>query len=267
MNFNLNDGLWWYIVNKCFNSQMSLDPTHGDFISIILMTVGFTVVTILVAYLLGSINSAIIISKMLYGDDIRTHGSGNAGATNMLRTFGLRAAILTLVGDMLKTAIAIFIGGALGGFTYANGIAVGFSGYNFGIPLTYVAGIFAIIGHILPVFYKFKGGKGVLCTATMALILNPIEFAILIALFIAIVCMSKYVSLGSVCAAVLYPVLVCGHIRIFAPPLNGFVALITVIIAIIVVYCHRENLKRISNGTEKKISIGGNKKENGDAEK
>ena len=247
--FNLNNGLWYYIVNVANDGLVEW--------KIILLTVAFAFIAIAAGYLLGSINSAIIISKLLYGDDIRRHGSGNAGMTNMLRTYGKNAAILTLVGDLLKTVIAIVIGSILGGFGYIGGISVG---GNCVMPLNYMAGFAAVVGHILPIYYKFKGGKGVLCTATLALVLTPIEFGILLLLFVAMVAWSKYVSLGSVTVATLYPVLVHGHFPMMNSTPTGVLSLVTVLLAIIIVYCHRENLKRISQGTERKLSVGGKKK-------
>ena len=208
----------------------------------------FVVATIVCAYLLGSINSAILISKTLYKDDIRNHGSGNGGMTNMLRTFGRGAAGLTLLGDMLKTVLAITVAGLLLGFNYGGGIS-----YNDGY--CYVAGLFAVMGHVFPVYYGFKGGKGVLVTATMALMLTPIPFLILFAIFALIVWISRYVSLGSVCSAILYPVVVTSYIKLFGAPVPGLISLCTIIIAVFVVWCHRENLKRISDRTERKLSF------------
>lgn len=249
--FSLNEGLWFYIVHH-------LKLINSDF-KYIALTSGFAAVAIIAGYLLGSINSAIIVSKTLYGDDIRNHGSGNAGLTNTLRTYGKKAALLTLAGDVMKTVIAVLIGGILGGFGYYGGISLG----HCDLPLPYMAGFASIIGHILPIFYKFKGGKGVLCTAALALVLTPVEFLILIAIFIIVVAISKYVSLGSVIVACLYPVTVSLHIKIAfnGAKQNGVMALITVLIAIIVVYCHRENLKRISEKTERKLSFGNKKEE------
>ena len=218
------------------------------------------VVCMIVPYLLGQLNFAIIISKKKFGVDVRDYGSGNGGTTNMLRTFGLKAAGLTLLGDLMKTAISIVIGSVLGGFSYLGGISVG--GLYCDLPLNYIAGFFAVIGHILPIYHGFKGGKGVLCTATLALILTPIEFAILLLVFIGLVAFTKYVSLGSVTVACLYPVVVYGHYKVIFPAnaaTNGVMMLILILLATLIVYCHRENLKRISNGTERKISIGGKK--------
>ena len=251
---NLQEGLLGYLFYNVFGGNAD--------INFVLLQAGAAIVTMVIAYLLGSLNSAIVTSKVLFGDDVRKHGSGNAGLTNMLRTYGKRAAVFTLLGDLLKTAIAIFIAGVIGGFGYIGGISVGFTQI---IPMVYIAALFAVLGHIFPLYYKFRGGKGVLCTAVAALILNPIEFAILIAIWIAMVALTKYVSLASVTVAVLYPVLVHGHFTIaFGGQEHAIVALVTILLAIIIVYCHRENLKRISEGTERKISIGKPPKKDGE---
>lgn len=205
-------------------------------------------VVIAVAYLLGSINSAIIISKLLYRDDVRKHGSGNPGTTNMLRTFGKRAALLTLLGDMTKTGLSILFAGIVFGFYYVYGVSMHDG-------LCYVAGLFSVLGHVFPVYYKFKGGKGVLSTATMVLILSPIPFLILLLLFIILVAWTKYVSLGSVSSAVLYPVALHAAFSIIGLPQSGLISISTIILAILIVWCHRANLQRISNRTENKISF------------
>lgn len=238
--FNLNNGLLSHLINNGTVEEGSGLHTA------LLFT--FVAVTIVAAYLLGSINSAVLISRTLYKDDIRNHGSGNGGMTNMLRTFGLKAAGLTLLGDMLKTVLAITVAGVLLGFNYGGGIS-----YNDGY--CYVAGLFAVMGHVFPIYYGFKGGKGVLVTATMALMLTPVPFLILLAIFALVVWVSRYVSLGSVCGAVLYPVVVTSYIKLFGAPVPGLISLCTIIIAIFVVWCHRENLVRISNRTERKLSF------------
>ena len=219
------------------------------------------VLVIAVSYLLGSINSAIIVSKLIYRDDVRKYGSGNPGTTNMLRTFGKKAALLTLIGDMLKTAVSILFAGLLFGFHYVGGVSSGDG-------LCYVAGLFAILGHVFPIYYKFKGGKGVLCTATMALILSPVALLIVLLVFIATVAWTKYVSLGSVFGGVLYPVVLHGQFSFLGalinPTLpegtmpffqNGIISLVSIIAAILIVWCHRANLQRISDRTENKISF------------
>ncbi len=226
----------------------------GSNYAFILTFLGFFLVSMIGAYLLGSINSAIIVSKLLYHDDIRKHGSGNPGLTNMLRTYGKGGAGLTLLGDVSKTGLALLLCGFFFGFHYDHGI----SGPD---GLCYVAGLFAVVGHMFPVYYKFKGGKGVLSTATLALILTPIPAVILILLFIGVVAASKYVSLGSVCGAILYPIVVNAYFHIvLTGKTPGLISLSSIIIAILIVWCHRGNLQRISDRTERKISFGGKKK-------
>ena len=260
--YHINKGLWIYLVN---DSGIGFEPWQY-----VILTAGFVLLAMAAGYLFGSVNSAIVISKLLYGEDIRSHGSGNAGLTNMLRTYGKKAAGLTLLGDFLKTALAVVFGCLLGGFEYFGGISL--SGLYCEFPLGYIAGFFSVIGHIWPVYYKFKGGKGVLCTAVMALILTPVEFLILVAIFTLIVVLTKYVSLGSVTVAALYPVVVSGHVKVISAftgggiRQNGVMALITILLAILIVYCHKENLKRISSGTERKFSIGSDKPKGGNGE-
>ncbi len=225
------------------------DPNTNTFAVFYLL---FTLITIVSAYLLGSINSAIIVSKTVYHDDIRKHGSGNPGLTNMLRTFGKGAAGLTLLGDLLKTVAAIFVSAILFGFNYIGGVSTGDG-------MCYIAGLFAVIGHIAPIYYKFKGGKGVLATAVMALTLSPIPFAILFVLFVTVVAISKYVSLGSVISAILYPVLLHGYFSLVFSNADKsiplFASFSAILIAILIVWCHRENLQRISERTERKFSF------------
>lgn len=244
---NLNEGLLYYLNSINAISADNFAPLYF----------GLIVAVMAISYLLGSINSAIILSKLIYRDDIRKHGSGNAGMTNMLRTYGKGAAGLTLVGDLMKTVIAIFIAGTVFGFNYVGGVSTGDG-------VCYIAGLFVVVGHIFPVFYKFKGGKGVLATASMALILSPIPFLILFLVFVGIVAASKYVSLGSVTVAVLYPVVLSGYFKfMFAADYSfpGFAAVTSILLAILIVWCHRANLVRISNKTEHKISFGKKREE------
>lgn len=237
--FDLNKGLYAYLEG----SGAFAEAWQAGLVLVL-----FVLISIAVSYLLGSINSAIFISKLVYHDDIRNHGSGNGGLTNMLRTFGKGAAGLTLLGDMLKTALSIFITGILLGFYYTHGI----SGY---LGFCYMAALFAVVGHIFPIYYGFKGGKGVLATATAALILTPIPFVILLLLFIAIVAVSKYVSLGSVTVGILYPIIIVGYFGVFQMQPDAITTLSSILIAILIVWCHRENLKRIQDRTERKLSF------------
>lgn len=240
---NLNEGLIYYLSQN--------NPVEGYFY--LILSAVLTAVVIIASYLLGSINTAIIVSRLVYKDDIRRHGSGNAGMTNMLRTYGKGVAGLTLLGDLMKTVIAIFFAAIFFGFNYVAGVSTGNG-------VCYIAGLFVVVGHIFPIYYKFKGGKGVLATASMALILSPVPFLILFLIFVLIVGTSKYVSLGSVTVAVLYPVVLNAYFKfLFAEierSLPGFTALASILLAILIVWCHRGNLSRISNRTEHKISFG-----------
>ena len=215
---------------------------------------GFVFIVLLASYLLGSLNSAIIVSKLLFKEDIRTKGSGNAGLTNMLRIYGKKAAVLTLIGDLSKTVLSVGITGLVFGFQYVGGISVNF--------LPYAAGLLAVIGHIFPCYYRFKGGKGVLVTSTMGLILTPMLFLALFILFVIVVALWKYVSLGSVIVAVLYPIGIDFYFKgiLHAQP-SGPILLCSMILAALIVWCHRANLKRIGERTENKLSFGKKKNE------
>lgn len=235
--------------NGLFNLLVSGSVIDAEGWGYYLALSGFVLVSLIAAYLLGSVNSAIIVSGAFYKEDIRTHGSGNAGLTNMLRTYGKGAAGLTLLGDMLKTALAVLFTALLLGFDYRNGISL--NGF------CYLAGLLAVIGHIFPIYYGFKGGKGVLATATMALVLTPLPFLILITLFIIIVAITRFVSLGSVCVATLFPFVVFACIKLVSGVESVPILLnvCTVLLAITVVWCHRANIKRLAKGTESKISF------------
>ena len=202
----------------------------------------------LLGYLFGSINSAVLISRALFGKDVRTMGSGNAGLTNMLRVFGKKAAVLTLFGDILKTALPILLAGIAFGFHYASGIAAAYP--------CYVAGLFCVIGHIKPIYYGFRGGKGVLSAATMVLILAPVVFLILLITFVLLVWMTKYVSLGSIVVAGLLPVALQGYMQVVAnEKYDGFILLIGFVLAAIIIICHRANLGRLWRHEESKLSF------------
>ena len=195
------------------------------------------VVAIVAAYLLGSINFAIIISGKKYKQDIRDHGSKNAGMTNMMRTYGKKAAGLTLLGDALKAVVSCLIGYALIGQLGA-----------------YIAGLFCILGHIFPIFYRFKGGKGVVTTAVAILMCNPIVFVVLFLLFVIIVLFTKYISLGSVVCVMLYPLLLDSISRIFTGSPTPYVVF-AMITAVVVVVKHWGNIKRLAAGKESKFSF------------
>ena len=192
----------------------------------------------IIGYLMGSVNFGVVISR-IYGEDIRTKGSGNAGATNMMRVYGKKASYMTFGGDVLKTAIAVFL---------CRFLIAGYYGAFF-------AGLFVIIGHAFPLYFKFKGGKGVACIAAFCLCTTPIIFVIELLIFIAILFSFRMVSLGSVMIALIYPYML--YLSQGAGPavIIGFFA------AALVIFLHRQNLVRIFNHTEHKFNLGRKKKE------
>ena len=212
------------------------------------MFVSFIALCIAIPYLLGSVNTSIILSKAIYHDDIRKYGSGNAGATNALRTYGKKFGALTFIGDFLKAVIATFIGCLL------------LSGYLGGA----IAGLFVMIGHMFPIYYGFKGGKGVACAAAVVLFLEPISFVILFAFFVIIVLGTKYVSLGSCMALALFPIISSMIEKLYIAFTGqglGAIPLVAVLMAVFVIYMHRANITRLLNGTESKLSLGKKKGE------
>ncbi len=207
--------------------------------------------TSIVAYLIGSISSAVIISKIISGKDIRNEGSGNAGATNMLRVHGKGAGALTLVIDILKGVAAILV--------------AMFFEWFFGpeLPertLQYVAGLFVVIGHDFPVFFKFKGGKGVATSLGVILMLNWVigVSVLLIALLIMII--TRYVSLGSVASAVIYVVLITVYM-LAEGPFSWVWLGSSVIMALLLILKHKSNIKRLRNGTENRLFSKKNKED------
>ena len=202
----------------------------------------------LLSYLLGSIDFAVLISKKKYGDDVRNYGSGNAGTTNMLRVYGKKAAILALLGDLFKGIAA-----GLGGMILA------------GQGCGYIAGLCCILGHCFPIWYGFKGGKGVATSLGVIVSLEPLVGLLCLLVFVGVVAFSKYVSLGSIMAAIVYPMLLQGAFNVLyadlraaeAPGASPFALpqLISIVIMVVIVARHWQNIKRLYRGEENKISF------------
>ncbi|KHE72686.1 glycerol-3-phosphate 1-O-acyltransferase PlsY [Halobacillus sp. BBL2006] len=184
----------------------------------------------LLAYLLGSIPSGLIVGKVGYGVDIRDHGSGNLGGTNTFRVLGIKAGLLVTTADILKGTLAA----ALPFFLGAD-------------VITLVVGIFAVIGHMYPLFAGFKGGKAVATSGGVILGVNPIIFFILLLSFFIILYISKYVSLSS---------MITGLVGIVATVIvkDYGLTIVVSVFTIFVIYRHRSNIKRIMNKTEPKIT-------------
>lgn len=199
------------------------------------------VATAVISYLIGSLNMAILISKFHKSKDIRDYGSGNAGMTNMLRTFGKRAATWTFVGDFLKGAIVVFVAREIGKSLQMN------------LDLAYIAALFVMLGHIYPLYFGFKGGKGIATALGAMFVLNWIAF-VTIAIGIApMVFIIKIVSAVCLCGASLYPVLNFVVLFLQGKSFFGEVVPYTVmslLMALLVFYAHRDNIKRLRSGTE-----------------
>ena len=207
--------------------------------------IGYIIVGI-VAYLIGSISFSIIISKKMAGFDVREKGSGNAGATNVLRSVGKKAAALTLLGDALKGVVAILFAIIVGAIAKDIDKAL----------LVQIAGILVVIGHTFPIFFKFKGGKGVATSLGVLLMTNWQIGLICLVFALVLMILTQMVSMGSVVAAILFPILVLfldnNHFIITEG--SGYF-IYSLILAVLVAYNHRSNIKRILNGTENKLSF------------
>ena len=201
------------------------------------------IVVSLIAYLIGSINFSIIISKKWAGFDVREKGSGNAGATNMLRTVGKKAAAITLICDILKGVVAILLAKLAGNIW--NDLD--------GALLVQLAGILVIVGHTFPIFFKFKGGKGIATSLGVLLITNWQIGLICLVFAIVLMVLTQMVSVGSIAAAILYPVLTIFISENYIVP--GSYILSSIILAALVVFNHRENVKRLLGGTENRINL------------
>ena len=207
------------------------------------------IIVAIIAYLIGSINFSVLISKKMAGFDVREKGSGNAGTTNMLRSVGKKAAAITLICDILKGVISIVIA-----------IIVGNIVKNLDRELLLqIAGIAVVLGHTFPIFFGFKGGKGV-ATSLGVLLMSNWQIGLICLVFaVVLMALTRMVSLGSCAAAVLFPVLtlfINQHYTVLTEGKNGRVYFVySIILAIIVLYNHRSNIKRILNGTENKLSF------------
>ena len=199
----------------------------------------------IIAYLIGSINFSVIFSKKFAGFDVREKGSGNAGTTNMLRSAGKGLALLTLICDILKGVVAILIAIFIGSIAGDVDKAL----------LVQISGIAVVIGHTFPIFFGFKGGKGVATSLGILLMTNWQIGLICLVFALVLIILTRMVSLGSCTAAILFPVLTLFIKQNFIVQEGSGYFIYSVILAIIVLYNHRENIKRILNGTENRISF------------
>lgn len=206
----------------------------------------------IISYLLGSFNFGIMLSRKFQKEDVRSHGSGNAGATNMVRSYGKFWGVITILGDMAKVALAILIAYFIDKYfiiSTLNNID------NYDLLLKSFAGLFCVMGHIFPCYFNFKGGKGVATSGGMVFMIDWRIALILLAIFFIILLSTKYVSLGSIVMALLYPVFIFIFYKI------ALLTIIACVFMLIVVIAHRENIKRLINHTEHKM---GEKKDSGE---
>ncbi len=203
------------------------------------MLIFYLVLTAIVAYLLGGLNGAIITSLNFFRKDVRRFGSGNAGLTNFTRVFGTNGIALVLLVDVLKTIVSVMFGKWL----------LGFLGYPMIGAL--FAGFCAMLGHVFPVYYRFHGGKAILCGGVLVWMIDWRVGLVCWLVFLIIVVFTKYVSLGSLIGGIVVPA------AIWAFGYKPLDILLGLLCALLIIVAHRENVVRLIKGTETKLSIGG----------
>lgn len=195
------------------------------------------------AYLLGSVNSSILVGRLFGVKDIRQHGSGNAGATNTLRTIGKKAAILVFVGDVLKGVAAVLLARLIVFILHTDATAA-----------VLAAALLVVVGHDYPIYFGFKGGKGIATSAAVIFMTKPLLGLIVLAVAILMMLITRYVSLGSVAASVAFPIA-----AVLLYPKDILYLIFAIALCLLAVYRHKENIKRLVKGTESKL--GAKKKE------
>ncbi len=202
---------------------------------------GMYIAVAVIAYFIGSVNFSVIISKKMAGFDLREKGSKNAGTTNMLRTVGKKAALIVLICDILKGVLAILIAKIMtGNLDQAIGVQI--------------AAIAVVLGHTFPIFFEFKGGKGVATSIGILLMINWQIGLICIVYGVLILILTRMVSLGSITAALLFPVLTIFISEHYIAEGAGY-TIFGIIMAAIILFNHRANIKRLNEGTENRISF------------
>lgn len=209
---------------------------------------------VILAYLAGSIPTSIIISKLVRGIDIREHGSGNAGGSNVFRVLGWKYGILVILLDALKGALAVIVVARLylDSFPFKN--ITPFDDFTL---VQIICGVTAVIGHIWTVFAGFRGGKGIATGLGVLIMIVTIDMALALGIFFLVVSLSRYISLGSIAAAVSVPLILFIRENIFGIDIQGYHTVLpfTIALALLVLYTHRKNIDRIFKGIESKISF------------
>ena len=214
---------------------------------------------IVLSYLVGSIPTSIIVTKMAKGIDIRNYGSGNAGGTNVMRVLGWKQGVFVIILDALKGVLAVVVIARLhyGSMPFAN--VTPFDDFTL---VQIIAGISAVIGHIWTVFAGFRGGKGIATALGMLLMITTVDMLIAIGAFIIVVSISRYVSLGSIVGAIVVPLALVIRENIFNVNVPSYDTLLPFVIAVslLVIFTHRKNVVRLLNGNEHKVSFSKKKK-------
>ncbi len=211
------------------------------------------ILVIILSYLIGSIPSAVIISKKFFGFDIREKGSGNMGSTNAFRVLGWKWGLIVQVFDILKGVIAVLVIAEFVG----KGINLGnYTWFQDSTIVKWIAGLSAVCGHIWSAFVNFKGGKGINTAAGMLVAIAPIDVSIAVGIFILAVIFSGYISLGSISAAFAFPSSLFVRYNLFHVDIPGYSILIyfAIILAVILIFAHRKNIIRLLKGTENRFT-------------
>jgi len=210
-------------------------------------------IIIMLSYLVGSIPTSIIVSKLTHGIDIRNHGSGNAGGTNVIRVVGWKMGVLVIAIDIIKGYVATML---------VTRLMYGPIPFNNRTPfeditvIRIIAGCAAVLGHIWTAFSSFKGGKGIATAGGVLVALAPVELLVALGVFVLVFVLSRYVSLGSISAAVSFPLAMLFRHNIFHADLYGYHTLIffSIGLSLLLVYTHRSNIKRLLEGTEHRLT-------------
>lgn len=203
------------------------------------------IIMAVIAYAIGSINFSVLVSRKMAGFDVREKGSGNAGSTNVLRTVGKKAAVITLVCDILKGIVAVLISILVGKIAKECSPAI----------LVEISALAVVLGHTFPIFFEFRGGKGVATSLGLVLIINWKIGLICLVFALALMAITRMVSLGSISAAVLFAVLTLFIRDSYIVEYEASFIIFGILLAVFVVFNHRSNLKRIISGTENKLSF------------
>lgn len=213
---------------------------------------------VLVSYLLGSIPTAVIISKLFFGFDIRHRGSGNMGSTNAFRVLGWKAGLAVQILDVLKGIAAVAIGVTLfnNEVIFTGPLAWNATPFEDVTIIKLIAGAAAVVGHIWTAFAGFRGGKGINTAVGMLIGITPVEVAVAAGIFLMVVFSSGYISLGSILAAVALPATLLVRYNIFHVPIEGYHTLIvfSIGLALLLIYTHRSNIRRLLEGRENRFN-------------